>query len=261
MLKLYHSPTSVCSQKVRLTLSEKDLPWESLLLDLGKGEQFQPAYVKLNPESVVPTLVDGDLVIRESSVIAEYLDEASASNPLMPGDRAGAAAARYWLLRSLALHGAINTMSFATAMRERELASSTPEQLEEKISRMPDPQNAAKRRDLLGKGLESVHVDSALYTLGRALREIDEALASRRWVASEAFSLGDIAVLPYIDRLERLGMAGLWERFPRVDAWLSAARMRPSYKAAMEDYIPAEAARKTRDAGSQYWPAIARKLA
>ena len=74
MLTLYHATNSVCSQKARLVLAEKNLPWTSALVDLGKGEQFSPTYLALNPEAVVPTLVDGDLAIRESSLVLEYVD-------------------------------------------------------------------------------------------------------------------------------------------------------------------------------------------
>ncbi len=56
MLELYHGYTSVCAQKVRLTLAEKGLEWKSHVLNLN-GDQLDPAYLKLNPNGVVPTLV------------------------------------------------------------------------------------------------------------------------------------------------------------------------------------------------------------
>jgi glutathione S-transferase len=60
MLKLYDGTTSVCAIKVRLVLFEKAIPFESRNIDLRAGDQFDPAYLKLNPNAVVPTLVDGD---------------------------------------------------------------------------------------------------------------------------------------------------------------------------------------------------------
>jgi hypothetical protein len=56
MLELYHGTTSVCAQKARLTLAEKGLEWESHLMALN-GDQLDPAYLKLNSNGVVPTLV------------------------------------------------------------------------------------------------------------------------------------------------------------------------------------------------------------
>ena len=75
-LILHHFNNSVCSEKVRMVLNEKSLGWESREVDLFKGEQFRPEYLKLNPKAVVHTLVHGDRVLTESTLIAEYLDEA-----------------------------------------------------------------------------------------------------------------------------------------------------------------------------------------
>jgi len=66
--------TSVCAAKVRVTLTEKQQQWEGHLIDLNRGEQFHPDYVKLNPNAVVPTLVHNDVVVIESTVINEYLE-------------------------------------------------------------------------------------------------------------------------------------------------------------------------------------------
>jgi hypothetical protein len=66
---------------------EKELPFETVFLELGKKDQLDPEYLKLNPNGVVPTLVDGDDVILEYSVICEYLDERYPGVDLTPGDR------------------------------------------------------------------------------------------------------------------------------------------------------------------------------
>ena len=78
MLKLYNAAHSTCSQKVRICLAEKHLPFEDIKLDLGRGKDHLKAeYLKLNPNGVVPTLTDDDniIIIIDSSVICEYLDE------------------------------------------------------------------------------------------------------------------------------------------------------------------------------------------
>ena len=56
-------------------MAEKGLEWEGVYIDILKGEQFDPDYLKLNPKGVVPTLVHDDLVIPDSTVIIEYLDQ------------------------------------------------------------------------------------------------------------------------------------------------------------------------------------------
>ena len=64
MLTLYHGDTSVCSQKVRLALTEKQLEWTGEFIDLDKGVQFDPEYMKLNPNAVAPTLIhDGKVMV------------------------------------------------------------------------------------------------------------------------------------------------------------------------------------------------------
>ena len=53
MLELYDFNNSVCAQKVRMTLAEKGLDWESVELNLRKGDQHTERYLKLNPAGVV----------------------------------------------------------------------------------------------------------------------------------------------------------------------------------------------------------------
>ena len=69
MLTLYHGSTSVCAIKARITLEEKGLPWQSELLDLQRGDQHRPEYLRLNPNAVVPTLVHDGRVLIESTLI------------------------------------------------------------------------------------------------------------------------------------------------------------------------------------------------
>ena len=57
MITLYHRDTSICSQKVRLVLHEKNLEWQGAFINLGKREQLEPDYLKLNPNGVIPTQV------------------------------------------------------------------------------------------------------------------------------------------------------------------------------------------------------------
>jgi ganglioside-induced differentiation-associated protein 1 len=85
-LKLYHGRASTCSKKVRMVLYEKQLPFTSCLLDLQKFEHLTPAYLKLNPNGVVPTLVHRGRPVIESNVMIEYLDETFPQMSLVPVD-------------------------------------------------------------------------------------------------------------------------------------------------------------------------------
>ena len=84
MLELHHNNVSVCAQKVRIVLAEKDVPWTSRHLSLAKGEHLTPEFKALNPRGVVPVLVHDGHVIVESSVICAYLDEVFPKPPLCP---------------------------------------------------------------------------------------------------------------------------------------------------------------------------------
>ena len=75
MIELYHNGMSTCSQKVRLALTEKNQEFKSHIFNLRAGEHKNEAYLKLNPKGVVPTLVHDTIVICESTVINEYIDD------------------------------------------------------------------------------------------------------------------------------------------------------------------------------------------
>ena len=261
MLKLYHAPTSVCSIKVRIGLAEIGLAYDEVVLDLQAGDQFDPEYLALNPAGVVPTLIDDGLVLVESSLILEYLDRTSNRSRLMPTSRAGEAAARHWLLRCLAIHAAINTLSFSTVMRDRVMAAKSAEEIAESLAAMPDPLARAKRKDLFENGLESMHVGAALKVMEATLADMAASLAEGDWVSGEALGIADIAVVPYVDRLRRLGFEGLWEgRYAGVADWLAAMQVRPSYEAEVRGRIPEAQADKLREGGAKHWPALAAQL-
>src|ERR1700722_10336190 len=78
---LYHLPLSPFSRKVRLVLAEKRLPVE---LRAEKVWERRPEYLELNPAGTVPTLIeDNSLVVADSNVICEYLEEAYPDTPLL----------------------------------------------------------------------------------------------------------------------------------------------------------------------------------
>ncbi|WP_460274283.1 glutathione S-transferase family protein [Celeribacter sp. ULVN23_4] len=251
---LHHGATSVCSQKVRLALAEIGLRYESQLVDLAKGEQFAPAYLALNPEAVVPTLLDGDLVLRESSLIIYYLDRQHNAGQFMPQDLRAAEATRLWLLRCLDIHAAVNTLSFATVMRHRALANKTTQEIVDDIARMPDPLARLKRMDLMEQGCSSPHVDKGLRVLAGAFRDMSQALSGHQWLSGPAFGLTDIALLAYLDRLDRLGFAGFWGEQPEISDWLSRMVQRDSYAIAVTGFISESAARGMRAEGERHWP-------
>ncbi len=116
MLVLYHASHSTCSQKGRSVLHEKGVKFDEVRIDLAKKERLKPDYLALNPNGVVPTLVDDGVAIIESSVICEYLDEKYPQNPLIPAGLVERARMRAWThyFEEVAV-GAIHVPSFNRA--------------------------------------------------------------------------------------------------------------------------------------------------
>lgn len=86
MIKLYTYCRSSASYRVRIGLNLKELAYESIYIDLRKGEQNTPSYVAINPQQLVPTLIDGDKVIHQSLAILVYLDQTHPKTCLLPMD-------------------------------------------------------------------------------------------------------------------------------------------------------------------------------
>lgn len=86
MMQLYSYYRSSCSYRARIALAFKGLSYEYHAVHLVKngGEQHKPDYVKLNPQALVPTLIDGDFTLTQSMAIMEYLEEKYPSPSLMP---------------------------------------------------------------------------------------------------------------------------------------------------------------------------------
>jgi len=232
LLVLYHANYSTCSQKVRFVLHEKNLEFQDVKLNLGQKDQLKPEYVAINPNAVVPTLVDDGQPIIESSVICEYLDEKYPHNPLLPEGIVERARTRAWMhfIEEVAVP-AIRVPSVNRAFLHRY------DGLDQK--RFEDEQmNVRKiRKELFQrmgspKGFTKEAVDRALESLGETCRRMNEAIARKGpWIMGEQFTLADVLVMPSIDRLADLGLAGVWEgKYPHVSAWYERLKDKPAFQ-------------------------------
>jgi len=95
-LVLYTYWRSSAVYRVRIALNLKGLDYEARPTHLvhDGGEHLKPAYREVSPQAQLPTLLDGDRVIRQSMAIMEYLDETRPTPPLMPADAEGRARVR-----------------------------------------------------------------------------------------------------------------------------------------------------------------------
>ncbi|KVV47492.1 maleylacetoacetate isomerase [Burkholderia ubonensis] len=85
-MKLYSYFRSSASYRVRIALHLKQLPFDYVPVHLLRdgGQQLKDEYRALSPDSLVPTLVDGDAALQQSLAIVEYLDETHPEPPLLP---------------------------------------------------------------------------------------------------------------------------------------------------------------------------------
>lgn len=260
MIELYHYDTSVCAQKVRLVLAEKGLDWTGHAVDIRGGEQFDPAYLRLNPKAVVPTLIHDGTVITESTVICEYLDDAYPTPSLRPDEATARARMRLWTKAvDEGLHAAVASLSFAIVFRDQ-MRALAPEELERHLANVPDPVRRERQRTAIELGLDSPAIAGALSLYDKALGELEEALSETAWAAGEAYSLADVALTPYLTRLDQLQMAGLWAARPGVADWLARIRARDGY-AAITDFASDAYLANLEARGAAAWPEIERRLA
>ena len=245
MLKLYNAAHSTCSQKVRICLAEKNLPFEDIRLDLGKSkDHLKPDYLKINPNGVVPSLVDNGSIVIDSSVILEYLDEKYPSVRLSPEDLVERATMRAWMrfLEEVPT-AAVRVPSFNMGFLPR-YEGLDREQFEAQQSDIRPIRKQFYRRMGTG-GFKKADVEASIEQLGNTCRRMNDALAHGPWLMGKQYSLADIIVAPLIDRMNDLGFAEIWEgKYPRVTEWYQRMQARPAFEATfypgsrMSEFLP-----------------------
>lgn len=231
MLTLYNAAHSTCSQKVRICLAEKKLPFKDIKLDLGKAkEHLRPEYLKINPNGVVPTLVDDNDIIVDSSVICEYLEEKYPDVRLSPLDVAGRAHMRAWMrfLEEVPT-AAVRVPSFNMGFlpRYEGMDRATFEGVESDIR----PIRKQFYRRMGPKGFKKEDVQASLDQIANTCSRMNTALERGPWLLGDQYTLADIIVAPLIDRMADLGMDHIWnEKFPRVTDWYARMKARPAFQ-------------------------------
>ncbi len=239
MLDLYHHSESVCAQKVRLVLAEKKIEWNSLYVNLEKGEQRTAEFSKINPKGVVPVLRHKGKIITESTVICEYLDETFPDLPLMPKDTYMRARKRLWSKTvDEGLHfPSTFLISFVVAFRHMNLAHvKTPEQIAEHLGKIANPKLRKMHEQILSNGMDSTLFAEAIANFESVLENMEKTLNECNWLAGDEFSLADIALAPYIHRLQDLRMLVMCEKRPAVLDWYARLKERSSWQTAIIDW-------------------------
>jgi len=261
MLKLYHYRTSVCSEKVRMVLFEKQLKWDSVEVDLFTGGQFDPDYLKLNPKAVVPTLVTDGQALTESTLIAEYLDDAYPTPPLRPADPKERLEMRlYTKACDEGLHQGVAVFSYSTMFRDRLLRLDDAARAKH-MARIVDLDRRDRQIAVLANATDAPHVYRGVAAYEKIFKKIDKTLADgRHWLTGDMFSLAEIALSTYVARLDYMNILDVWigDR-PRVQDWFKRIKARPCYKAEVMDWTNDAEIKEMYEAGSKAKDKLAEK--
>src|SRR5262249_59626091 len=108
---------------------------------------------------------------------------------------------------------------------------------EERLMKMPDPARRERQRALIENGIETPFFRDHIKVFDKTFGEMEAQLGRTKWLASDMFTLADIEITPYVERIDRLGLAGMWEDRPRLDKLIHRGKARPRFKA-ISDYPP-----------------------
>ncbi len=253
-LELYHSIESICSERVRMTLYEKNIQdWVDHPILLFKDEQFNPEYLKLNTKAQVPTLVHNGHAVRESSIISNYLDNVFSQNALKPESPQGRTRMQEWIKNSdEALYQSVSSLSFSMVFRDR-LNGMGEEARESHFIKQTDIDRTHRQRSCVADGIQSPYVLRAVAAWEDLLQNLEVALdKGGPWILGQQYSLVEIALGPFFARLQDLQILPIWlENRPLSTKWWNSVQERSSFAMA-EVSVGSEEAKAYQEAGGKY---------
>lgn len=192
MLALYHFGPVANSLTPLLCLLEKGLDFETRLLDSRKWEHHDPAFRSINPEGMVPVLLHDGRVVRESTVINEYLEDVFPETPLRPADPWLRAEMRVltkyvdeYFCPALTVIGAHGATPFASKIDKGEMAA--------RLANMPNEEVRRKWATVSETGYSEDELADARRRLGNCIAKIEGLLDNRGpWLLGDGYSLADI---------------------------------------------------------------------
>ncbi len=195
MLQLYYSRLSINARRVWVTLLEKNLEFELILMKLN-GDQFQPEFLKLNPFHHIPVLVDEDFKIFESLAILDYLEAKYPKPSFMPTDAKDIAKVR--------------TIELVT------------------VNELP-PASIILMKDMLDVPVEDKQIEKAKQTMATALQYFEDNLdTSSPYFIGEQFTYADIVAGTAVAAIPLLGIP--LESYPKVSKWLANLQQRDNWQ-------------------------------
>jgi glutathione S-transferase len=205
-LRLHYHPLAAYCWKVLIPLYEVGAPFERTIVDLG-DEASRAAFLKLSPMGKMPALQDepGGVVVAESTIVIEYLNDRFPQAGLIPSDP---------------------DLARRTRFLDRVFDNYVENQMQKVIADILRPEGG---KDPLG-------VEQARGQLAMSYAYLERELGEGPWAMGAAFTLADCSAAPalfYADKVAPLG-----EAHPRLSAYLERLKSRPSFARVLEEAQP-----------------------
>ena len=201
-MKIHYNPFSSNSRRAIVVALHLGAKVDFVLVDLSKGEQKKPEFLRMNPNGKVPVLEDGDLALWESNTIGEYLCDITPKQTLLPHDLKARADVLKWThWTSAHFAPAVGILGYENFVKKFVTGQD------------PDPKEVARGEKL---------VKDLLVILERHLE-------GREWLAQDRITLADYAVASTIFARARIKLPSMP---PRVAAWLERVESQRAWKQA-----------------------------
>jgi GST-like protein len=198
MLKLYYSGAPNPA-KVALFLEEAGMPYEAIPVDTRKGEQHSPEYLKINPNAKVPAIVDGDVVVFDSSACLLYLaDKTGKFLPAKTDKARGELLSWMFFVSSGVGPYAGQSVHFRLY---------APEKIPYAINRYA-------------------------FEAQRHFKILDERLAKQPYMLGDTYTIADMNVWGWARMVPTVLGEGMWEKFPNLKRYIDGINARPAAKIA-----------------------------
>lgn len=236
-LHLFHFQGSSCSQKVRIFLRLKGIPWTSHHVNLGRGEHVTAWYMGINPRGLVPTLVHNGAVIIESNDILEYLEATFPEPVLIPADGKDEMHRRLHEEDNLHLDLRALTMRFVVPSflaKKPEKAIRRYEGLGSgQVHGSADPDRLREtefwREMIRNDGVSDDRARLAFERFRRVLEQFDADLGHQEHLLGDQLTLLDIAWYIYVRRLSEASYP-LQRLHPRLARWYEGLDAREDFR-------------------------------
>lgn len=196
-MKYYYHPGSPNCRKVSALIDLVGIDAEFVFVNLPKGDQAKPEFLAVNPNGMVPALVDGDTTVLESNCILIYLAEKAGSDLWSDADRIEILRWMFWEQ---------SHFMYATGMVF--------------FQKLLKP--------LLGQQPDLARVDEGIAKFRRHAKALDGHLEGRGWLVGDAMTVADLAVAANLTYAEATGLP--IEEFPNVRRWYAAIEALPAWQ-------------------------------